>query len=279
MVASSLSHGSDTDVGTSLLSSKNGVVDQGSNVNDSPKSTPLDDSTSSDGEQIEGSMQEFVSYQTTLGDLSINIVPTEEVRKIAILDIRLFNGDRHGDNILVQTPSDRPKDYASARLIPIDHGSCLPDFRFLSVTEFVWWDCKAAKLPFTPKELEHISSIDTGKDASHLRHLGIREECVVTCVICTNLLKMCAKANLTLFQIVSLIRRPYEYAADGTQKASVLETWIDAALDECEEYRLRLETIDSSKKFPTPPMQFFDCLMKSALQKINMLQQKVDNST
>ena len=75
----------------------------------------------------------------------------------------------------------RPRDWAGSRLIPIDHGSCLPDFRFLSVTEFVWWNSRAAKEPFSPEELAHIASIDTEHDAALLRKLGIRNECIVTC--------------------------------------------------------------------------------------------------
>eukprot|EP00750_Incisomonas_marina_P009023 INCI15775.1.p1 GENE.INCI15775.1~~INCI15775.1.p1 ORF type:complete len:811 (-),score=118.66 INCI15775.1:231-2663(-) len=212
---------------------------EGQSNDSTPCSGP--DSEQSDDELIEGSMQQFVTYETTVGDLSINILPAAEVRKIAILDVRLFNGDRHGDNILVQTPPGRPHAYSAARLIPIDHGSCLPDFRFLSVTEFVWWNAKAAHDPFSDEELQYISNLDIVRDAAHLRSLGIREECVATCVICTNLLKMCSRAGLNLHQIVSLIRRPYEYAADGTQKSSVLEGWIEEALCECAGYKAIVE--------------------------------------
>jgi len=45
------------------------------------------DTDEPDEELIEGSMQEFVTYQTTVGDLSINVLPAREVRKIAILDM------------------------------------------------------------------------------------------------------------------------------------------------------------------------------------------------
>ena len=39
------------------------------------------------GELIEGSMQAFVEFDTTAGDLSINVLPPSELRKIAILDV------------------------------------------------------------------------------------------------------------------------------------------------------------------------------------------------
>jgi len=84
-------------------------------------------------------------------------------------------------------------------------------------------------------------------------------------VICTNLLKMCTKVrlqlgtatalacelletgvgalqeNMTLHDVVSIIRRPYEYYADGTQKSSILEGWISDSLDECAAYKTHLE--------------------------------------
>ena len=36
-------------------------------------------------------MQQFVTYETTVGDLSINILPAAEVRKIAILDVYVMS--------------------------------------------------------------------------------------------------------------------------------------------------------------------------------------------
>ena len=63
-----------------------------------------------------------------------------EVHKIAILDMRIVNTDRHDANILVQKILHKcaPEESAARgeeektgrveyRLIPIDHGMCLPD--------------------------------------------------------------------------------------------------------------------------------------------------------
>lgn len=46
----------------------------------------------------------------------------QEVHKIAVLDMRLANADRHGGNILI-----RKDDNGQIELIPIDHGYCLPE--------------------------------------------------------------------------------------------------------------------------------------------------------
>ena len=45
----------------------------------------------------------------------------KEVQKIAVLDIRLANADRHAGNILVCQDGDH------MQLVPIDHGYCLPE--------------------------------------------------------------------------------------------------------------------------------------------------------
>ncbi|GJP57349.1 hypothetical protein CLOM_g16372, partial [Closterium sp. NIES-68] len=49
--------------------------------------------------------------------------PASEVHKIAVLDMRLANTDRNGANILVQ----RVDGPSGVKLIPIDHGYCIPD--------------------------------------------------------------------------------------------------------------------------------------------------------
>jgi len=50
-------------------------------------------------------------------DFSYSMFKDFEVQKVAILDIRLLNMDRNEGNLLVT------EDY---RLIPIDHGMCIP---------------------------------------------------------------------------------------------------------------------------------------------------------
>nr|GFA85982.1 phosphatidylinositol 4-kinase gamma 4-like [Tanacetum cinerariifolium] len=47
--------------------------------------------------------------------------PVEEVHKIAVLDMRLANADKHAGNILVSKGKDD-----KVIQIPIDHGYCLP---------------------------------------------------------------------------------------------------------------------------------------------------------
>ena len=48
-----------------------------------------------------GSFQMFVENQGPIENYSPSIIPTQEVHKIAILDLRLLNLDRNECNILV----------------------------------------------------------------------------------------------------------------------------------------------------------------------------------
>lgn len=99
-----------------------------------------------DSKQRVGSVQTFVHFNESAGDMAPQSFPVQQVHKVAILDIRLLNLDRNDGNLLVrirqvvdQRPADAP--YWSNRpapgrwiwpdsrlqLIPIDHSYCLPD--------------------------------------------------------------------------------------------------------------------------------------------------------
>lgn len=68
-----------------------------------------------------GSLQMFVQNHGSCEDMGSQAFPVQEVQKIAVLDIRLANADRHAGNILVCQDGDR------LQLVPIDHGYCIPE--------------------------------------------------------------------------------------------------------------------------------------------------------
>jgi hypothetical protein len=70
-----------------------------------------------------GSLQMFMDNNGSSEDMGPRAFPVKEVHKIAVLDIRLANADRHAGNILVH----REEEGGSYKLIPIDHGYCLPE--------------------------------------------------------------------------------------------------------------------------------------------------------
>lgn len=103
------------------------------------------------GEKM-GSLQVFVPEASDMSDRGPANIPVEEVQKVGILDILLFNMDRHEGNLLLQNESD------SLSLVPIDHGLCLPEIisaekgpnhELLKSIYFVWQNWPQARQPFS----------------------------------------------------------------------------------------------------------------------------------
>ena len=82
-----------------------------------------------------GSFQEFVRCECTMDDISPSKISTEQVHKIAILDIRIMNADRNSANLLVRRRQDN-----SLELVPIDHGYCLRSVCDVSWMDWCWLD-------------------------------------------------------------------------------------------------------------------------------------------
>jgi hypothetical protein len=71
-----------------------------------------------------GSAQQLAAQATEFRELPANIlaqVKTEDIHKIALMDIMSLAVDRHGGNIMVEA-----SDPANPNLVPIDHGGTLP---------------------------------------------------------------------------------------------------------------------------------------------------------
>ncbi|KAG6594096.1 Sporangia induced phosphatidyl inositol Kinase [Phytophthora cinnamomi] len=128
-------------------------------------------------------------------------VPVEQVHRIALLDVRVFNTDRHPGNILLIGDK---KPYT---MVPIDHGCILPSWFHLSEARFDWLEYPQSREAFSSVALQYINALDAERDAKILRNLGIREECVTTLKICTLLLKLAAGQGKTLFWMGNFMAR------------------------------------------------------------------------
>lgn len=171
-----------------------------------------------------GTLQAFQEHFGSAEDMGSSLFSAAEVQKIGILDVRLFNLDRHLGNILVS----RDEDTGEYRLTPIDHGYILPDVRELGEANFEWMYWKQCKEPFTPKSLAYIKSLDPYQDALILKSLGIAQPAILTCVTTTILLQYAANAGLTLYSIASMTQR-----TGFREKPSVLEEIVNTALAKC----------------------------------------------
>ena len=119
------------------------------------------------------------------------------MQRIAVLDVRTFNTDRHAANLLVQKPAskqpasdgegrrDGGEDFVDGdgkdayRLVPIDHGFCLP--AAITVPCFEWAHWPQAKAPMTPEVLAYISSIDLDADAALLTNGSLPPSNAASC--------------------------------------------------------------------------------------------------
>eukprot|EP00457_Paulinella_chromatophora_P001038 gb/GEZN01001040.1/.p1 GENE.gb/GEZN01001040.1/~~gb/GEZN01001040.1/.p1 ORF type:complete len:937 (+),score=63.25 gb/GEZN01001040.1/:373-3183(+) len=186
-----------------------------------------------------GSLQEYVEHVGSAEEMGPNFFNTEDVHRIGVLDIRLLNLDRHLGNLLVvpsrETPpaltglgSDGSKtdnqSRGGYRLIPIDHGFILPDFRHTGDVNLEWLHWKQCKEPFSPETLAYIDALNPLQDALKLKQLNIRDEEVLTSLTTTMLLRKGAARGLTLYELGSIVQRP-EFDTKST-----LEKIVDQAI-------------------------------------------------
>ncbi|KAG1704129.1 hypothetical protein DVH05_006140 [Phytophthora capsici] len=227
------------------------------------------------GRVKQGAVQRFMS--SSIGSMesfgmpfdlkkACEFVPVEQVHRIALLDVRVFNTDRHPGNILLIGDK---KPYT---MVPIDHGCILPSWFHLSEARFDWIEYPQTREAFSPTALQYIESLNADRDAKILRALGIREECVTTLKICTLFLKLAAERGKTLYWMGNFMAR------DGCfQNPSRLELAIQSACEragipymfkpnEFDEQRGIIEMGVLSRR---PPNEFFLALENLLLDAIN----------
>lgn len=167
-----------------------------------------------------GSLQGFMDNNGSCEDMGPSAFPVGEVHKIAVLDMRMANADRHAGNILMSKGED-----GQTVLIPIDHGYCLPE-SFEDVT-FDWLYWPQARRPFSSETIEYIKSLDAEEDIALLKFYGwdMPLESARTLRISTMLLKKGVERGLTPFTIGNIMCR------ETLNKESVIEEIVQEALD------------------------------------------------
>jgi len=157
-----------------------------------------------------GSLQEYIDHDGDTEDIGTSQAakfPVDEVHKIAVLDVRLCNADRHSGNILFREDVDS-KGKSKYVLIPIDHGYTLPST--LCEITFAWMNWPQAKQKMSEKTKKYIRSLDAERDVDLLKKKfgrTIREEHFRALRISTMLLKKAAEADLTFNEIANLMCR------------------------------------------------------------------------
>ncbi|KAK7838417.1 phosphatidylinositol 4-kinase gamma 5 [Quercus suber] len=165
------------------------------------------------------SLQQYISHDFDASDHGTSSFPVAAVHRIGILDIRIFNTDRHAGNLLVRK-LDGVGRFGQVELIPIDHGLCLPET--LEDPYFEWIHWPQASIPFTEDELQYIKNLNPDRDCEMLQSElpMIREACLRVLVLCTIFLKEAATFGLCLAEIGEMMSREFR---SGEEEPSELE--------------------------------------------------------
>jgi len=189
-----------------------------------------------------GSLQAYVRHDFDASEHGAGAFPAAQVHRLGVLDLRLYNTDRHTGNILVACaggPTGRGQDGPPAtpggsrwaddavQLIPIDHGFCLPDA--LEAVYFEWLHWPQASLPFSADTLAYIQGLDGDADAALLaRELPALPRSAGRLVqLTTAVLQRGAAAGLCLADIGALMSRPLVRIGE---EPSAMEGWVEHAL-------------------------------------------------
>ncbi|CAI5737021.1 unnamed protein product [Peronospora farinosa] len=92
-------------------------------------------------------------------DKAREFVSVEQVHHIALLDVRVFNTDRHPGSILLMGEK---KPYT---MVLIDHGCILPSWFHLSEARFDWLECPQSRAELSSLVTQYIDGLDVEKDA------------------------------------------------------------------------------------------------------------------
>ncbi|KAJ1702409.1 hypothetical protein LUZ63_002188 [Rhynchospora breviuscula] len=208
------------------------------------------------------SFQQFIQHDFDASDYGTSGFPVSAVHRIGILDIRIFNTDRHAGNLLVRkvqsgTGTGSNTFGAQTELIPIDHGLCLPES--LEDPYFEWIHWPQASIPFSDEELEYIAKLDPAKDAELLRlELPmIREACLRVLVVSTIFLKEAVKYGLCLAEIGEMMSRQFTGKEEEPSELEVICIEARKMVSEREEFFV--EDSKSDDKDDDPVQFQIDC--------------------
>lgn len=191
----------------------------------------LDSAATEDGDPDPGvlcSAQRYVSSKGNAGEFGSNTYPVEEVHKVALLDMLVANLDRTAQNLLVSRTGNK--------LIPIDHGLSLPDFRHLEELSFVWLQWSQSKEPLVAKFRDYLlADLDELVSAALLEGLGLSAASVLTFLMCAAWVKAGVKSGKSPHSVGTAMcrdvsARSVDDAGNVYGAPSVLEQLRDRAL-------------------------------------------------
>jgi len=140
-----------------------------------------------------GSLQEFISNDGDLWDVGPGMLKSSEIEKIAFLDLRLWNNDRHAGNILRE----------DQKLIPIDHGASLPVKWGRQWWE--WQNWSAVQQPPSAALRSEAARLNPEEDAKKIAQVGLGPAAQRTVRLAGHLLKYGVAKGIPLGTLASVI--------------------------------------------------------------------------
>jgi len=232
------------------------------------------------------SLQQFIPHDFDASDHGTSSFPVSAVHRIGILDIRIFNTDRHSGNLLVRKLGPGSDNFGvQTELIPIDHGLCLPEC--LEDPYFEWIHWPQASIPFSEEELEYIAKLDPVRDAEMLRMElpMIRKACLRVLVLSTIFLKEGAAFGLFLSEIGEMMSRQFTGKEEEPSELELLcmeaRKWVDdrelflpeaGVEDDDDDFtQFSLDGEDDSDAFELPPFSKFGPMKASHRNPLSKL--------
>ncbi|TVU05423.1 hypothetical protein EJB05_48586, partial [Eragrostis curvula] len=249
----------------------------------------------SDAHNKIASLQQFIPHDYDASDHGTSCFPVSAVHRIGILDIRIFNTDRHAGNLLVRKlDTGAGRFEAQTELIPIDHGLCLPES--LEDPYFEWIHWPQASIPFSEEELEYIANLNPVKDAEMLRMElpMIHEASLRVLILSTTFLKEAAAYGLCLSEVGEMMSRQFTGKEEEPSELEVLcleaKTWVeerglilpDADIEEDEEEDVEftlfdLDSEDDSALFEASVLDKFESMGVSCRETLKKLTKGREN--
>jgi len=138
---------------------------------------------------------------------ALTVVSQEDAEALALLDLRVFNTDRHEENLLFLEDGNEPK----MTPVPIDHGCCLPPWWALGEAVFdAWkdWPQLAEKPTQQARAVAAEARRQLPESCKLLAELPLDSASIATLRICTNLVAVgVADLGLPLAKLALLLVR------------------------------------------------------------------------
>ncbi|KAH8072405.1 1-phosphatidylinositol 4-kinase [Aureococcus anophagefferens] len=137
-------------------------------------------------------------------------------------------GYEYHDRVVADKRRGAGKKEHDLKLVPIDHGFCLPEVLSIEWFDWCWIDWPALSAPVCEPLKAQIAQLDADDDAAALRDaLDIRPKSARLMVAATELLKRGVAAGLTLRDVAMLIVLP----EDASSKTGKLATAVAPAAE------------------------------------------------